>query len=103
MVSADGCSVIGLSLMFCLSLSFSCVSVMGLGKTVQTIAFLAWLHAKDNKSKGDVVDMCDSDDDTAKKAPRSHKRVHVVVVPASVLDNWMGEFEKFAPQLSVIK
>jgi SNF2 family DNA or RNA helicase len=81
---------------------------MGLGKTVQTIAFLAWLHAKNGTEKGaddkdEVVDICDSDDDEEKSTKSKNKPVHIVVVPASVLDNWMAEFEKFAPQLSVVK
>jgi SNF2 family DNA or RNA helicase len=82
--------------------------VMGLGKTVQTIAFLAWLHAKngsekDADGKDEVVDICDSDDEVDTSTKTKNKPVHVVVVPASVLDNWMDEFEKFAPQLSVVK
>lgn len=53
---------------------------MGLGKTCQSCIFLSWL-----KHIGD------SD------------QPHLVVAPASVLDNWMREFEKFAPSLQVVK
>ena len=57
----------------------------GLGKTVQTIAFLAWLnHQKKAKSDGS-------------------QRPHLIVVPASVLSNWMVEFKKFAPHMIVVK
>ncbi|OEU16596.1 SNF2_N-domain-containing protein [Fragilariopsis cylindrus CCMP1102] len=52
---------------------------MGLGKTVQTIAFLAWL----------------------KYLNRSLP--HLIVVPVSTLPNWIREFEKFCPEMSVFK
>jgi len=57
---------------------------MGLGKTVQTIAFLAWLKhtaAADGESR----------------------LPHCVVAPASVLSNWEREFKKCAPNLRVVK
>jgi hypothetical protein len=58
---------------------------MGLGKTVQTIAFLAWLnHQKINMDEGP-------------------QRPHLIVVPASVLSNWMVEFKKFAPHMVAVK
>ncbi|KAI0036959.1 SNF2 family N-terminal domain-containing protein [Vararia minispora EC-137] len=50
---------------------------MGLGKTVQVISFLAHLHE------------CGS------KGP------HLIVVPASTLENWVREFAKFAPSIKV--
>lgn len=59
---------------------------MGLGKTCQTIAFLALL-----------VDVYKSGQIKDKPWP------NLVVVPPSVLANWEQEFEKFAPDLSVIK
>jgi len=46
---------------------------MGLGKTLQIIAFL--LSQKKSKS--------------------------IVVVPTSVIYNWMDEFEKFAPSIKI--
>ncbi|CAN8099469.1 unnamed protein product [Discula destructiva] len=58
---------------------------MGLGKTCQTIAFLALLV--DNHKSGVLV---------KKPAP------NLVIVPSSVLDNWSNEFDKFAPELSVL-
>eukprot|EP00605_Chrysophyceae_sp_TOSAG23-4_P000663 GSChrysophyteH1.ASY1.ANO1.745.1 assembled CDS len=58
----------------------SCVLAdeMGLGKTLQTIAFLG----------------------TLKNSLRL-KGPHLVVVPMSVLSNWMSEFKKFCPTLNV--
>ncbi|WWC87733.1 uncharacterized protein L201_002625 [Kwoniella dendrophila CBS 6074] len=50
---------------------------MGLGKTIQVISFIAHL-----KEKG-------------KKGP------HMIFVPASTLENWTREFEKFAPSVDV--
>lgn len=45
---------------------------MGLGKTIQSIGFLAYLHHNLNK-----------------KGP------YMVVVPLSVLSNWISEIERF--------
>lgn len=51
---------------------------MGLGKTIQAIAFLAALCHE--------------------RCPRPH----LVVVPLSTLPNWQREFARFAPQLNVV-
>jgi SWI/SNF-related matrix-associated actin-dependent regulator of chromatin subfamily A member 5 len=53
---------------------------MGLGKTLQTVALLAYLHDY-----------------------RGIKGPHMVVVPKSTLPNWLNEFAKWAPQLTVFK
>ena len=73
---------------------------MGLGKTVQTIAFLAWLRSKNRNGTTSIVadaEVCHVEGQSTAVKP------HIIIVPASVLDNWMGEFEKFAPQLVVMK
>ncbi|ROV99986.1 hypothetical protein VMCG_06171 [Cytospora schulzeri] len=58
---------------------------MGLGKTCEVVSFLALL--KDMHDAGKI---------------QGQKRPNLVVVPPSVLRNWALEFEKFAPELSVI-
>ncbi|KAH8080258.1 SNF2 family N-terminal domain-containing protein [Cristinia sonorae] len=58
---------------------YSCILAdeMGLGKTVQVISFLA--HLQQRGSKGP----------------------HLVVVPSSTLENWVREFTRFAPNISI--
>ncbi|KAM4809995.1 SWI/SNF-related matrix-associated actin-dependent regulator of chromatin subfamily A containing DEAD/H box 1 [Rhinophrynus dorsalis] len=51
---------------------------MGLGKTVQAIAFLAYLYV--NGETGP----------------------HLVVVPASTLDNWIREFNQWCPDMNIL-
>ncbi|KZP23997.1 hypothetical protein FIBSPDRAFT_857772 [Athelia psychrophila] len=51
---------------------------MGLGKTLQTIAFSAYLRE------------------------RGHSRPFLVVCPLSVLHNWVEEYAKFAPSIPVV-
>ncbi|XP_062493613.1 SWI/SNF-related matrix-associated actin-dependent regulator of chromatin subfamily A containing DEAD/H box 1 [Pezoporus occidentalis] len=51
---------------------------MGLGKTIQAIAFLAYLYQKGSKGP------------------------HLVVVPASTLDNWIREIHLWCPDLKVL-
>jgi SNF2 family DNA or RNA helicase len=53
------------------------------GKTVQTIAFFAMLKRN-------------------ARASGQETPCHLVVVPASVLSNWQGELERFAPHLNVV-
>ncbi|EIM83101.1 uncharacterized protein STEHIDRAFT_64436 [Stereum hirsutum FP-91666 SS1] len=50
---------------------------MGLGKTVQVISFFALLKEQGNKGP------------------------HLIVVPSSTLENWVREFDRFAPSISV--
>ncbi|KAM6076173.1 SWI/SNF-related matrix-associated actin-dependent regulator of chromatin subfamily A containing DEAD/H box 1-like isoform 2-T2 [Chlamydotis macqueenii] len=51
---------------------------MGLGKTIQAIAFLAYLYQEGNKGP------------------------HLIVVPASTLDNWIREVNLWCPKLNVL-
>jgi len=90
----------------------------GLGKTVQTISFLAWLAYK-NRGKtpssnggatespniGPIVLDSDSDDRDGRKGRTAQAEVlpHLIVAPASVLSNWEREFQTFAPHLNVVK
>uniref|UniRef100_A0A8R1IR49 SNF2_N domain-containing protein n=1 Tax=Caenorhabditis japonica TaxID=281687 RepID=A0A8R1IR49_CAEJA len=50
---------------------------MGLGKTIQIVAFLSYLKQ------------------IGKSGP------HLVVVPSSTIENWIGEFHKWCPKLKV--
>eukprot|EP00980_Cylindrotheca_fusiformis_P006070 scaffold1306_cov100-Cylindrotheca_fusiformis.AAC.4 len=68
---------------------------MGLGKTVQTIAFLAYLRHQQQQQ--------DDDDDDGTRSESYHAPPHLIVVPVSVLPNWVREFETFAPELNVVK
>ena len=72
---------------------------MGLGKTVQTIVFLAWL--KYNKTG--ITGSGDIETDAKPSKKRSRQRPHIVIVPASVLSNWENEFKKFCPHFRVIR
>lgn len=53
---------------------------MGLGKTIQIIAFLAYL-----------------------KETAQQEGVHLIVVPSSTLGNWEVELAKWCPSLNVVK
>ena len=66
-------------------------------ETVQTIAFLAWLN---HQRKTGVIDV---DEEDVVESSTTQRRPHLIVVPASVLSNWMNEFEKFAPDMIVKK
>ncbi|KAJ5274119.1 hypothetical protein N7478_009244 [Penicillium angulare] len=67
-----------LALLFQKKLSCILADDMGLGKTCQVIAFLAHLY------------------EIGIKGP------HLIVVPSSTIENWLREFQKFCPALSVI-
>jgi len=82
---------------------------MGLGKTVQTIAFLAWLKYRTSGTAAGESDAIELDDNSEEDVDqpqcplRDNHKPHIIVVPASVLDNWMNEFEKFCPTMNVVK
>ncbi|KAJ5220275.1 ATP-dependent helicase fft2 [Penicillium chermesinum] len=67
-----------LALLFEKEMSCILADDMGLGKTCQVISFLAHLFTKGIKGP------------------------HLVVVPASTIENWIREFTKFCPDLHVI-
>ncbi|KAJ5579555.1 ATP-dependent helicase fft2 [Penicillium hispanicum] len=67
-----------LKLLFDQKMSCILADDMGLGKTCQVIAFLAHLFE------------------------RGIKGPHLVVVPSSTIENWLREFQKFCPTLSVM-
>ena len=76
---------------------------MGLGKTVQTIAFIAWLRNRNGR-----VALTGSADEISTERGASgvigeSVRPHIVIVPASVLSNWLREFETFCPDITVVK
>lgn len=66
-----------LNLLYEKGLSCILADEMGLGKTCQVIAFLA--HLKETEARGP----------------------HLIVVPSSTLENWLREFRRFCPSLSV--
>jgi len=80
-----GYQMIGLNwlmLMNTQKLNMMLADEMGLGKTVQVIAFLAHL----------------------KETGRTHREIpQLIVVPASTLDNWYQEFERWCPTMKVEK
>lgn len=78
---------------------------MGLGKTCQTICFLAWLKLQQETSGSVGKSGRDGSDDERLGEMEKPKasNPHLIVVPASVLSNWVIEFEKFAPHLNVVK
>ncbi|KAI9927757.1 hypothetical protein ASPWEDRAFT_41862 [Aspergillus wentii DTO 134E9] len=67
-----------LALLFRKNLSCILADDMGLGKTCQVIAFLAHLYEEGIKGP------------------------HLIVVPSSTIENWLREFQKFCPTLSVM-
>ena len=67
-----------LSMLFDRKLSGILADDMGLGKTCQVVSFLA--HLKERKNETGV---------------------HLIIVPASTLENWLREFQQFCPTLKV--
>lgn len=57
----------------------------------------------DNGRRGDPVCGASDDESVASVAKSMDVSPHLIVVPASVLENWAIEFEKFAPHLNVVK
>lgn len=87
---------------------------MGLGKTIQIISLLAYLYAENTNNKtndsalnsGIQLDLfapseIEPDNQTADEFPCPEKP-SLIVLPASLVHNWINEIEKFAPQLGYI-
>jgi len=69
---------------------------MGLGKTVQV---LAMMHGRAN---GDPAH-CDTPTPGSKtKKPAAPTKPSLIVVPRSVIFNWLDEAQKFCPELKVM-
>ena len=63
---------------------------MGLGKTLQTIAFLAGLK------EGSVAEIS-----ATGEAPERKKRPHLIVLPPTLLFNWAAQLARFYPDFLV--
>ena len=69
---------------------------MGLGKTCQVVSFIAQLIGSYSE---------DADDDFGDDDEEGHSRrpwPNLIVVPPSTYENWLSEFERFAPEVSVM-
>jgi SNF2 family DNA or RNA helicase len=77
---------------------------MGLGKTVQTIAFICWLKCQNDAQKLEASEPSKGSE-TVKGVDLNSTcgLPHLVIAPSSVLSNWEREFEVFAPHLKVLK
>jgi len=87
---------------------------MGLGKTIQIISLLTHLYPKITEAKnyksttkaGTQLDLfAESEAQTVEQedfeAPNAEKP-SLIVMPASLIHNWVNEFEKFAPNLRYV-
>lgn len=68
---------------------------MGLGKTIQTIALLV-------KSK-EESESTPNDNPTSEAVKQPISTTSLIVMPVSLLHNWENEFNRFAPQLKLVK
>lgn len=77
---------------------------MGLGKTLQTIALLQYLYTSQNEMTVKHTDACgqfflfdeDKTEVVTQKLPPS-----LIVVPTSLMHNWLNELKRFAPKLKI--
>jgi hypothetical protein len=77
---------------------------MGLGKTIQVIALICAIKEAQSAQSGFGGGHDDGADDGARDgADDGARRCHLVVAPASTLDNWLREFGLWAPSLVVAK
>jgi SNF2 family DNA or RNA helicase len=73
---------------------------MGLGKTIQTIALILSQGKEINtetleKSNNSQLDLFTTSEKTTIKIPS------LIIVPSSLIDNWINEVQKFAPSLKI--
>ncbi|RYP63821.1 hypothetical protein DL771_009104 [Monosporascus sp. 5C6A] len=68
---------------------------MGLGKTCQVISFIAHLVGSYSHPEDDEYE-ADEDGESSRPWP------NLIVVPPSTYENWLSEFERFAPEISVM-
>ncbi|KAI3586272.1 SNF2 family N-terminal domain-containing protein [Fusarium oxysporum f. sp. albedinis] len=76
-----------MSLLYKFNIGCILADEMGLGKTCQVISLMCHLV---------------QDYEESKDGKRTRPWPNLIVVPPSTYNNWLGEFEKFAPGLSVI-
>lgn len=78
---------------------------MGLGKTLQTIALLAHIYAADTaQTAAPAPDMRQTDLFAGDSLPgfnNSGIAASLIVMPVSLIHNWLNELKRFAPQLKV--
>ncbi len=73
---------------------------MGLGKTLQTIAMLASFYPPDFTSETSP-DHFYSSKKASKESDSKDKPCSIIVMPASLIHNWVSEINRFAPYLKV--
>ena len=66
---------------------------MGLGKTLQTIALLTSVHKKQDNKPSAQIDLFNFSDEQTGPS--------LIVMPATLIFNWVAELEKFSPKMSV--
>lgn len=74
---------------------------MGLGKTVQVLAMIQARKLGEQKHLDDL-NLASESDDTSELAATVKSMPSIIVVPRSVVFNWVDEAQKFTPELRVL-